>query len=295
LYTEKAFTITGWVSTENNSVIVAGIEKLANNKVRFKANNEYVPASYLVKTLPLQLINPDAYELLTTGPQVRRQFIDWGVFHVEPHFLITWQRYQRALKQRNAALQQVTGIEQIKIWDQEILDTANTLAQLRGSYIQKLLPFVDHILNKLIDIKDLTISYYKGWTEEFDLQTVLSANYRRDVILGYTQYGAHKADLIIKVNEIPVADVLSRGEQKMLVCALRLAQGLLLRELMDKQCLYLLDDLASELDFNRISRIIAVLKDLQAQVFITALKREIFDAFDEDANKLFHVEQGKVK
>ncbi|MFO5842577.1 DNA replication and repair protein RecF, partial [Klebsiella pneumoniae] len=61
-------------------------------------------AAQLAETLPLQLINPDSFRLLEGAPKIRRQFRDWGVFHVEPRCLPVWQRLQKALRQRNSWL-----------------------------------------------------------------------------------------------------------------------------------------------------------------------------------------------
>ena len=58
----------------------------------------------LATVLPVQVIDPEVHRLVEGGPQERRRYLDWGVFHVEPNFLEHWRRYQRALRQRNAAL-----------------------------------------------------------------------------------------------------------------------------------------------------------------------------------------------
>jgi DNA replication and repair protein RecF len=58
----------------------------------------------LATVLPAQAIDPEVHRLVEGGPQERRRFVDWGVFHVEPSFVDHWRRYQRALRQRNAAL-----------------------------------------------------------------------------------------------------------------------------------------------------------------------------------------------
>lgn len=85
-------------------------------------------------------------------------------------------------------------------------------------------------------------------------------NFERDQQLGYTFSGPNKADLRIKVNATPVEDVLSRGQLKLMVCALRVAQGQHLTELTGKQCIYLIDDFASELDSLRRQRLADSLK-----------------------------------
>ncbi len=60
--------------------------------------------SQLIETLPLQLVNPDAFRLLEGAPAGRREFLDWGVFHVKHDFYDAWRRAKRALKHRNALL-----------------------------------------------------------------------------------------------------------------------------------------------------------------------------------------------
>lgn len=296
-YDQSKLSIFGLVTEQSGAQISLGIEKSRSGKIRTKIANEAASSvAELAKILPLQLINPDSYQLLSAGPRQRRQFLDWGVFHVEQSFFPLWQRFQRILKQRNSALQQQTAPDQIKVWDIEFIETAQALSQLRENYIEQLKPVVAGLLKDLIELNDLTITYYPGWNTERGLSDILNSYLHRDLMLGYTQFGPQRADILIKINNIPAEDVLSRGEQKLLVCALQLAQGMLLWQLADKRCIYMLDDIAAELDSNRRRRIIDVLKSLQAQVFITAVDSEVFsDLIDQTPHKLFHVEHGEVR
>jgi DNA replication and repair protein RecF len=65
----------------------------------------------LVEAFPVQIIDPEVHLLVQGAPKGRRQFVDWGVFHVKHDFLAAWRRYRRALRQRNMALRQ--GLERI--------------------------------------------------------------------------------------------------------------------------------------------------------------------------------------
>ena len=104
---------------------------------------------------------------------------------------------------------------------------------------------------------------------------MLDSNLEKDRILGYTFYGCHRADLKIKCNNFSASETLSRGQLKLLVCAMRLAQGSLLKQQIGKSCVYLIDDLSSELD--PISREILLndLKDCKSQVFLTIISKDI--------------------
>ncbi len=295
-YEHDSLSVFGQIEGEGGITLNTGIEKNRQGKVRIKVGNEVVGSLVeLARALPLQLINPDSYSLLNGGPGPRREFLDWGVFHVEHHFFPLWQRYQRALKQRNASLQQGRPAAQTKVWDTEMVTAAEELSRMRREYLEKLTPVFFAILAELIELDELVVTYAPGWNKDHSLQEILEAAFHRDAVLGYTQYGPHRADIIIRVNTIPAQDVLSRGEQKLLVLALRLAQGMLLRELTGKKCIYLLDDLAAELDLDRRAHVVQVLARLQAQVFATAVERDaLSDLSQHCETKMFHVEQGKV-
>jgi len=293
-YDATEFTIFG--SLLSPTPISIGLEKSRAGKTRIKVGNDEVASiAELAKILPVQLINPDSYQLLNAGPKERRQFLNWGTFHVEPSFFPLWQRFQRVLKQRNVAIQSRSSINQIKIWDIELVSSSLELDSLRKNYVQQLTPLVSKLLEDLIELKGLTIDYQPGWDEELGLKESLDKAIHRDLALGYTQYGPHRADVTIKINNIPAGDVLSRGEQKLLVCALQLAQGLLLKQLINKRCVYLLDDLAAELDKDRQERIATVLRQLEAQVFLTAVDINALQGLaDKSDMKMFHVKQGMV-
>ena len=65
--------------------------------------------SDLAYALPLQLIHPKSYELLDAGPQLRREFLDWGVFNDDENFLPAWRNFKKALSQRNSLLKAKTA------------------------------------------------------------------------------------------------------------------------------------------------------------------------------------------
>jgi DNA replication and repair protein RecF len=60
--------------------------------------------SELAYALPLQIVHPKSFELLDSGAQVRREFMDWGIFNDDQNFLPEWRKYKKALLQRNVVL-----------------------------------------------------------------------------------------------------------------------------------------------------------------------------------------------
>jgi DNA replication and repair protein RecF len=113
-------------------------------------------------------------------------------------------------------------------------------------------------------------------------------------MLTYTAHGPHKADFRIRADGAPVEDTLSRGQLKLLMCALRLAQGEFLTRQNGRRCLYLIDDFASELDDARRGLLASRLKATESQVFVSAISAEhVMDMADKNS-KMFAVDQGKI-
>ncbi len=272
-----------------------GLEKTRRGKTRIKIDNDIVSIGELVKMLPVQLVHPNSYALLSGGPKPRRQFIDWGVFHVEPQFFSVWQKFQQTLKQRNAALQSHVLSEQIKVWDSQLIDFSIEITYMREKYLQQLTPLIMELIGNLVNLEDLKIEFHQGWDKQSTLEKVLSQSFLRDSTLGYTQYGPQRADLLIKLRNNPVHEVLSRGEQKLLAYALQLAQGLLLKKRTNKSCIYLFDDLFAELDFVRQGYLIELLHGLESQVFITVIEDNLLKALRDKVNgKIFQVDRGAI-
>jgi DNA replication and repair protein RecF len=271
------------------------LERIRQGKTKVKIGNNNNSISELAKLLPLQLINPNSYHLLSGGPKARRQFIDWGVFHVEPHFFQIWQRFQQILRQRNAALQQHTPINQIKIWNLELVEISNQVTVFREKYVQQLTPLIIELVKKLLTLSGLSIDFYQGWDRKYTLDSILDSSFTRDSNLAYTQFGPHRADLVIKLNRDPVHEILSRGEQKLLTCALQLAQGMLLKKITHKSCIYLFDDLFAELDHVKQHLFMSLLNGLEAQVFITVIEESLIKALKSRVlKKIFQAEKGKI-
>ena len=247
--------------------------------------------------LPVQLIHPESMELIDAGSKPRRQLLDWLVFHVEPSFYSVWQRYQRALLQRNALLKKPqTDEAEWAVWEQELAQHAVHLHMMRERVMQDWLKFVQNAMGLLLPSLMLAVDYVPGFDVEKDFALQLQEARQKDVVRGYTQMGAHRADLRLK-SDLGLAEaVLSRGQKKLLVCALKLAQVEFLKA-QGKTCVVLLDDLASELDVLARARLLGCLQQLQAQVLITAVEAEsvwpLLHELDSHA-KLFHVEQGCI-
>ncbi|MFC3913021.1 DNA replication/repair protein RecF [Pseudaeromonas sharmana] len=292
----KAFTLFAQIELAQQGTIPLGLSKNRNGESQLKvAGRAADRLAQLAELLPLQLIHPEGFGLLTAGPQQRRAFIDWGVFHVDMGFYPLWSRVRRLLKQRNALLRQSQHYDPLAFWDLELARLGAQLADLRSAYCAAWLPLLQEITQDFLPEYEFRVGFYPGWDRQRELTTLLAEGFERDKAMGHTAVGPHKADLRLKANGVPVQDVLSRGQLKLLVCAMRLAQGLYLNRCSGRECLFLIDDFASELDSEKRRRLAQRLKQCASQVFITAIdEAPLADMMSELECHLFHVEQGTI-
>lgn len=294
----KSFSLFASIQQTDTTHINIGREKHYTGEGHIRiADRNVSSAVEMARLLPLQLINSNSYRLLDGGPKYRRQLIDWGMFHVEHSFFSIWQQFYQALQQRNAALKQKAPSIQIKHWDHVIIPKAESLNKLRADYVEQFKRVLEKNANRFLGLTQIDVEYYPGWNQEEGLFAAFERTLEQDRCVGHTQVGPQRTDLRLRIDGIPLQDVLSRGQQKFLVCLMHLSQGQLLREQTDQCCVYLLDDLASELDSKRRQEVQELLIELNAQVFITTVTPETFDNIPvsmRNRSTMFHVEHGQI-
>jgi len=286
------------VFAELDSGTRIGVQRSRNGQHSIRINGEPVAAvSELAHRLPLQLIHSDSFLLLEGSPGHRRQFLDWGVFHQDTAFHSAWQNAQKSLKNRNSLLRSGRiDRSQLAVWQREFLLAAEHIDALRKHYLEGFVPLFHQVLDQLIELPDLRIHYYRGWDKSRTLADVLDNQWDRDLKLGYTQSGPQRADMRIKVRSQAASDVLSRGQQKLVVCALKVAQSLHLQAEHNRPTTFLVDDLPAELDRHHIRKLGALMEGLTGQVFMTSVDPAPLHDFwkSPDRIRMFHVEQGQV-
>jgi DNA replication and repair protein RecF len=291
----KEFTLFSEIK-QNNLVTPIGLQKSKNGDTILKINSAISKKlSNLTHYLPLQLITPESSKLLSGSPKNRRAFLDWGVFYHDPLFYDNWARIKRLLKQRNAALKQCKTYNELQVWDNELCHLSDKISEQRSSYFEQLLVVVKSTLKDFLPDFDISCQFFCGWDKNNKtLAEYLHDNFLRDNQLGYTTAGPQKADIRFKIEGYPVADVLSRGQLKLFVYALQLAQGLFLNSIDKKQCIFLIDDFSSELDQNKQQILAKHITDSGAQLFITVIEPDNIDRLFTQKNSVFHMKHGQI-
>ena len=212
---------------------VIGVRRPRKGPVLVKLDGDKLStAGQLAGVLPVQVINPASFALLEGGPAVRRQYLDWGVFHVKHSgFFEYWPRYRKALQQRNSLLRRGnidSGL--IAPWDRELEAMGALIQDARSSHFELLAAAFEVIYQRLLasadigDLGSLSMSMTSGWKDcEYSFAESLKHNLAGDLRAGFTRSGPHRADIDFRVGRLDAGDVLSRGQIKTLVCALKLA------------------------------------------------------------------------
>ncbi len=299
---EDTCTVFGKITRgKGKPSIPLGVQRQRSGEAQIHVSGKAVRAvAQLAEQLPLQVMTAGSFALLTGPPAARRQFLDWGVFHVEQRFFPHWQRFQRCIKQRNILLRRgkITDPQELAVWTRDLASTGAAIDRLRLTYFEKLDPLFQEIAAQLApSLGSLEIQYRRGWDAQQNYAAVLDQGLKGDLEQGYTHSGPQRADLRVKTGGHLAADTLSRGQQKLVIAALKLAQGELMSQQGCGQCTYLIDDLPSELDEEHGHLVCEKLAAMRAQVFITCVDAQemqsVWPAGEEF--DMFHVEQGTVQ
>lgn len=293
---QRFFRVVASLGDEGRLSGRVGVERHQRELV---ARVDGAPASnlaVLAQRVPVLLLTPDSHRLLEDGPRQRRRFMDWGCFHREVDFLDAWRRFRLALRHRNAALRdQRRGLREIVAWDRELANAGVTLDRFRQRFCGALEAILEPILTELLDIPGVGIVYQRGWNPEQALEEILAEGLDQDRRQGFTRYGPHRASFQLRVGERSLEARLSRGQQKLLVIALILAQARLFTAQRGASCILLVDDLPAELDSVHRERVMRHLAGLDIQLFITAIEASALSLADWPDARRFRLNAGAVE
>ena len=293
------FSVFASCKDELGEALKLGFQRNRNDSFTCSINGEHSnKLSDLVSLVPLQLFTPQSTDLIIGSPSERRRFCDWGLFHVEHDFQMLSVQFSKFLKHRNALLKQQSDLSapQNQYWEQCFLERAEALSIKRENYISKLTPIFEKYATTFLAEYKVSLNYYKGWEKDASLAESLVKKREYDGKIGHTTSGPHKADIRLKINGVNAQELLSRGQLRMAVAALQMAQTELFNTLTNRKSIFLLDDVGAELDADKRELFIDGLLDMDTQVFVTAIESsqlEFIQKYNE--KKMFHVEHGSVK
>lgn len=287
-----------WVSAglvdEAGSASQLGVRRSASGEWELRVEGRPVQRlTDVARRFPVLCFEPGSHQWVTGPSERRRRLLDWGAFHVEHAASELWSEYQRALRQRNAALR-MGDADSAKAWEPLLDVFGQQITEHRAAFHAAWRGAAQTLLQRWNSGLDgLEFQFRRGWGEHHaSLAEALALQRERDLGLGYTYAGPHRCDLSIRWRGSEAKERLSRGQAKLVVLALLIAQAQCYRQRHASSPLLLLDDLCSELDAASAGAVLSLLREQEYQAWVSGVERPSWAAASTDA--LFHVEQGSI-
>ena len=276
------------ITNNNDTITTIGIKKTKSKTQVIISGKNRTRASEQVKALPLGIITSTIQNLIANGPQHRRRFINWAMFHVEPEYSACYSKYLKCLKQRNIFLH--TRNSDTHIWNQQLSIYGEMLNTFVKTYLKKFINELKITVDAFFSNLNINIEYKQGWSEKY---TLLEALEKSDTSrLNFTNVGPHTADISFIIQNKPIKEILSNGQQRIFAILVILTQIRMLKELLNTTPILLIDDITSELDKENLKRLLNMILKLDVQCFITSTNKDI--PTDYIFGKVFHVEHGLI-
>lgn len=217
-----------------------------------------------VGSLRVTFFGPEDLNLVTDSPSLRRNYLDTALSQVDREYRRTLLSYEKGLRQRNKLLEQIregeAGREQLHFWDRLLVKDGDVISQKRAELL-------DFISQKESEIGDLRLDYRRSVISESRLEKYAE----EEVAAGATLVGPHRDDFAFHLDGKSLHEFGSRGEQRLAVFLLKLAELAYVEEKTEAPPVLLLDDIFSELDREHRKQVIAAIPGKQTIITTTDL------------------------
>ena len=143
------------------------------------------------------------------------------------------------------------NMDTLGIWSELLAATSAKVAEKRCEYVQRLDKEVRALLSDMTGGREKTSLRYDRVRTESEYLELLTGNVEREIRVGTTLYGAQRDDIEILLDGRQARAFSSQGQQRSIALAMKLAEGMLSKEITGEYPVFLLDDIFSELDSSR--------------------------------------------
>ena len=266
---------------------ILGME-IENRRRQARLDGASADLTEIAHAIPVEYLGGDTIQLLQASPADRRRFMDWTLFHVEPGFLPAWRLWYRAHRQRNALLKTGAPASALAPWTQAAAEHGERVTRFRSTLITTLQSVLSTVGCHLI--ADPELDFRQGWRGT-SLREAFQESASREAMQGRAVIGPQHDDWSLEAGG-RTSNELSRGQAKLASLLLYRCQALLM-ENAERRPVYLMDDLAADLDPDALAAALALWRDAGVQIWITMLAGDIDRPLPGTASR-FHVEHGRV-
>ncbi len=258
---------------------------LKDRKKQIKINGVNITKlSELLSKLSVVLFFPEELGLIKDGPYIRRRFLDVAISGAKPKYYHLLGKYNKILDQRNNLIKKMrlTGktplADTLKVWNESLCTYGIELCRYRKEYVENLCTEAKKIHFEATG-EDLSLSYKTRFETKEEMLKKIEASLMREIEQGCTLYGPHRDDIDILIDGKDAKSFASQGQQRSAVLSLKLAQAEMLYRETGEYPVLLLDDILSELDFNRRSFLVKKIPDKQVIITCAGID-EVFSGSD---------------
>jgi len=262
-------------------------------------NEEIRKLSNYIGVLNVMAFLPEDLMIIKGSPKDRRYFIDLVYGQIDKNYLNELSNYKILLKQRNELLKKLSETDKpdivlLDVITEQISSSAEVIINFRRSFIKKINSFLNSMYKFLSDKdKNFRVEYLPSIEE--NVEQLLKGKYKTDLMLKTTNFGPHRDDYSFYLDEFIARDNASQGEQRIMILTLILAIGEIIYNFKKERPIFLLDDVFSELDFDRQNKLIKYLIKLQAQTIITTTSLENIENDIIKNSKIFKVQNNTIQ
>jgi DNA replication and repair protein RecF len=269
-----------------------GLETGEAKKRVLMINGEKVTLPAYLHALSLFAYSSARLDAVRGTPEDRRRFLDRGIASIHPSYVEQLSRYTRVLKQRNALLAEIAHQRQaaasLDAWDNELMVAAAAVHRARAAYVVDLAAVFSEVVQQHgYHVTNVEIRYKPSATDD------LARIRRHELRARMSLVGPQRDVLELFVDGRNASEVLSGGEQKMIVLFLKFAKLELFRRRHDDAPLFLLDDVDAELDLGILQQLLSNLP-VSTQVFATSAKEGFLAALQAGPHRRLTIENGRV-
>ena len=246
------------------------------------------------------LFSPSDMELFDASPKARRRFMDTELGKINPVYVDLLSKTMKLLKDRNTILKEkVIDEAYLEVVTERLVGFQSDIIRLRTAFIQRINTSLNKYFTQLsLSSENIQIDYSGPVEWSIDCETELREKYQRhlerDKFMKVTSVGIHRDDLAFKMNGIPVSDLASQGQRRMIVIALKCALLDVIEETIGEKPILLLDDVFSELDALRRKALFSTLHQ-NTQTIISTTDLEHIKEWLSDAVTIYEVTSGKIR
>ncbi len=269
------FRLAGDFTQGKKTLKIVAKVKNGSKKEFEKNGRKYDKLADHIGLLPIVFITPDDNSLVRDGSAERRKLLDNTLAQSDAGYLQHLIRYNKLLRQRNAALKKFAETRQVNhalldTYDQQMAAPAREIFHFRKQMTSQLIPFFQEQYNEISAQAETVGLSYKSALNDNDFPSLIRAAREKDIILQRTTAGIHKDDLVFTIGDYPIKQLASQGQLKTYIIAIKLAQYQVLKSIKKYPPILLLDDIFDKLDNQRVTALVQMLvKRDYGQIFIT--------------------------